>query len=101
METNSVMLAGRRRSRTPSRSSDSRDNAASNGPAGNGEARRSPRATPRISSRSSVRDVRAIILLHQVLDFVGLEFKRHTFLAAGLFDSGEEVADQFVRASKI
>jgi SOS response associated peptidase (SRAP) len=35
METNSVMLAGRRRSNTPSRSSDSRDNAASSGPAGN------------------------------------------------------------------
>jgi hypothetical protein len=95
METNSVMLAGRRRSSTPSRSSDSRDNAASNGAAGNGEARRSPRATPRISSRSSVRDVRVIAFLHHVLDVIGFEFKRYPLLAAGLFDRGEEVEPRF------
>lgn len=83
--TSAAMFAGRSRSRTPSRSSASRDRAASSGAAGSGEGCRSPRATPRISSRSSVREVRVIVVLHLQL----FKFERRIFLPAGLLDGGE------------
>jgi hypothetical protein len=98
--TNAVTLAGRSRSKTPSRSSASRDRAASSGAAGSGDACRSSRATPRISSRSSVSEVRVIFVLHFQLDLFRFKFERRAFLPAGLLDSDEEVADQFIRARK-
>jgi hypothetical protein len=52
--TNSPTVAGLSRSKARSSSSDSLESAASKGPAGNADARRAPRATPRISSLSSV-----------------------------------------------
>lgn len=69
------------------------------GAAGRGEAFRSPRATARISSRSSVSDLRAIVvLLCLKFDLISLELKRNILLLAGLLDGGEEVADQFIGA---
>jgi len=94
------MLAGRSRSKTPKRSSASRDRAASGGAAGSGDAWCSPHATPRISSRNSVREVR-VIVLHLQLDVFRFKSERRAFLPAGSLDGSEEVADQFICSPEI
>src|SRR5712675_1896919 len=84
------MLEGRSRSKTPKSSIASGVSMASKGAAGNGDACPSPRATPRISSRSSLSDLR-----------ISVELERNTFGFTRSLNRREEVANQFVRAPEL
>jgi hypothetical protein len=82
------MLDGRSRNNTPKSSIVSGVSMASNGVAGSAEACRSPRATPRISSRSSLSDLRIIVVLLQLFQFnlFNIEIKRDAFGFARSFN---------------